>query len=412
MPDLPHRSGPLDGITVLDLTQFLAGPFSTQILADLGAEVIKLEAPSGDWSRVLPPHFVGKDSCYYLSINRNKAGVVIDMKDPEGLALVKRLAARCDILMENFRPGVLDRLGLGYDALSAENPRLIWASISGFGQTGPYRDRPAYDMIVQAMSGGMSLTGETDGAPVRAGIPLGDLSAGMYAAIGTLAAVEERHRTGKGKRIDVSMLDCQVAMLTYQAAYYLQSGEVPGRQGRGHESIPTYRSFAAANDTQLVICANTERMWKGLCSVLGLEALIEEDRFRTNEDRHRNRDALWPLLEAAFAKREAPDWVPDLLEAGVPVGEVNTLADSLSDEQVLDRQMVLDLESDDGLRARVAGNPIKFDGERDAPHHYPPALGQHSRAVLHKLLGLEDADYEEFLKKGIVCEAGNPGSQK
>jgi CoA:oxalate CoA-transferase len=416
MADLPHRalpqrSGPLDGLTVLDLTQFLAGPFSTQILADLGAEVIKLEAPSGDWSRVLPPHFVGNDSCYYLSINRNKAGVVIDMKDPEGLALVKRLAAKCDILMENFRPGVLGRLGLVYEALSEENPRLIWASISGFGQTGPYRDRPAYDMIVQAMSGGMSLTGETGGAPVRAGIPLGDLSAGLYAAIGVLAAIEERHRTGKGKRIDISMFDCQVAMLTYQAAYYLHSGDVPGRQGRGHESIPTYRSFAAANDTQLVICANTERMWRGLCSVLGLGALIEEDRFRTNGDRHRNRDALWPLLEAAFATREAPDWVGDLLEAGVPVGEVNTLADSLGDEQVLHRQMVLDLEGENGLVARVAGNPIKFDGEADERHHYPPALGRHSREVLQQVLGLGDSEYEDCLKKGVVREAGGVKQQ-
>ncbi len=406
MTELPRRGGPLDGIRVLDLTQFLAGPFSTQILGDLGAEVFKLEAPSGDWSRVLPPHFVGKDSCYYLSINRNKAGVVIDMKDPEGLSLVRKLAGKCDILMENFRPGVLDRLGLGYDALAADNPGLIWASISGFGQTGPYRDRPAYDMIVQAMSGGMSLTGERDGASVRAGIPLGDLSAGMYAAIGVLAALEERRRTGKGKRIDISMLDCQVAMLTYQAAYYLHSGDVPGRQGRGHESIPTYRSFEAANGTQLVICANTERMWKGLCSVLGLEVLIEDERFLTNEDRHRNREALWPLLEEAFSKREAHDWVGDLLEAGVPVGEVNDLADSLNDEQVLHRQMVLDLQSPDGLDARVAGNPIKFDGEANAPHRYPPALGEHSRAVLQKVLGLGDDEYEACLNKGIVREAG------
>ena len=397
----------LTGITILDLTHMVSGPYCSMLLADLGAEVIKLEAPSGDWSRVLPPHFVGNDSCYYLSINRNKSGVVIDMKAPEGLVLVKRLAASCDILMENFRPGVLDRLGLGYAALSADNPRLIWASISGFGQTGPYRDRPAYDMIVQAMSGGMSLTGETDGAPVRAGIPLGDLSAGMYAAIGTLAALEERHRTGRGKWIDISMLDCQVAMLTYQAAYYLHSGDVPGRQGRGHESIPTYRSFAAANDSQLVICANTERMWQGLCGVLGLEALIEDGRFRMNEDRHRNRDELWPLLEAAFARREAPDWVPDLLAAGVPVGEVNSLADSLGDEQVLHRQMVLDLRSDDGLTARVAGNPIKFDGEEAQPHHYPPALGQHSRQVLQQVLGLGDDEYEDCVKKGIVREAGS-----
>ena len=272
------RPGPLNGIKVLDLTQFLAGPFSTQIFADLGAEVIKLEAPAGDWSRTLPPHFVGDDSCYYLSINRNKEAVAIDMKAPEGLALVKQLAEKCDIVMENFRPGVLDRLGLTYDDLSSRNPGLIWASISGFGQTGPYRERPAYDMIVQAMSGGMSLTGEVGRSAVRAGMPIGDLTAGMYATVGSLAALEERRRTGKGKFVDISMLDCQVALLTYQAAYYLHSDKVPGRQGRGHESIPTYRSFAGANDTELVICANTERMWQGLCAVLGTR---RADRRRT-----------------------------------------------------------------------------------------------------------------------------------
>ena len=230
--DPKMRPGPLNGIRVLDLTQFLAGPFATQILGDLGAEVIKLESPTGDWARSLPPHFVGEDSCYYLSINRSKKAIAVDMKQPEGLDLVKKLAGKSDILFENFRPGVLDRLGLSWDELSAEYPKLIWASISGFGQSGPYRDRPAYDMIVQAMSGGMSMTGERDGVSVRAGIPLGDLSAGMYATIGALAALEERRTTGKGKFIDISMLDCQVAMTCYQAAYYLQSGQNPGRQGK------------------------------------------------------------------------------------------------------------------------------------------------------------------------------------
>jgi crotonobetainyl-CoA:carnitine CoA-transferase CaiB-like acyl-CoA transferase len=407
--ELETRIGPLNGIRVLDLTQFLAGPFSTQILADLGAQIIKLEAPSGDWSRILPPHFVGGTSCYYLSINRNKDGVVIDMKSPDGLALVKKLAESCDLVMENFRPGVLARLGLSYEDLSSRNPGLIWTSISGFGQTGPYRDRPAYDMIVQAMSGGMSLTGEKDGASVRAGIPIGDLSAGMYAAIGSLAALEERRRTGKGKFVDISMLDCQVAMLTYQAAYYLHSGDVPGRQGRGHDSIPTYRSFAAANDTELVICANTERMWQGLCNVLGLDALVEDDRFRTNEDRHRNRDALWPLLEAAFTKREVKEWVPLLLDAGVPVGEVNTLADALNDPQIEHRQMVLDLGDEGGQRARVTGNPIKFMDEAEPPHRYPPALGQHSRAVFADVLGLSTSDYETYLEQGVVFEPPGTG---
>ena len=405
------RPGPLNGIKVLDLTQFLAGPFSTQIFADLGAEVIKLEAPAGDWSRTLPPHFVGDDSCYYLSINRNKEAVAIDMKAPEGLALVKQLAEKCDIVMENFRPGVLDRLGLTYDDLSSRNPGLIWASISGFGQTGPYRERPAYDMIVQAMSGGMSLTGEVGRSAVRAGMPIGDLTAGMYATVGSLAALEERRRTGKGKFVDISMLDCQVALLTYQAAYYLHSDKVPGRQGRGHESIPTYRSFAGANDTELVICANTERMWQGLCAVLGLEALTEDERFLTNEHRHNNRETLWPLLEEAFVTKEAKEWVPFLLKHGVPVGEVNTLADALSDPQVVHRQMVLDLEGGGDKRARVAGNPIKFMGEEEAPHLYPPALGEHSRKVFTGVLGLSDSEFDKYRADGVILEAGDKKSK-
>jgi len=395
---------PLDGVRVLDLTQFLAGPFSTQILADLGAQVIKLEAPAGDWSRTLPPHFVGKESCYYLSINRNKDGVAVDMKDPRGLDIVKRLADRCDILMENFRPGVLDRLGLSWADLSARNPGLVWCSISGFGQDGPYRDRPAYDMIVQAMSGGMSLTGEPGREAVRAGIPIGDLAAGMYATVGALAALEERRRTGKGRFVDISMLDCQVAMLTYQAAYYLHSGKVPGRQGAGHDSIPTYRAFGCANGTGLVVTANTERMWQAMCGVLGVAALADDPRFRLNDDRYRNRAALWPLLEAAFAKREAKHWAPLLLDAGVPVGEVNTLADSLSDPQVLHRNMVLDLANAHGERARVVGNPLKFRDTAEPDYRYPPALGEDSRAVLADVLGMGDEDIARLVADGVVRE--------
>ena len=398
-------NGPLSGIRVLDLTQFLAGPYNTQILADLGAEVIKLESPAGDWSRTLPPHFVGKESCYYLSINRNKQGVVIDMKQAAGLDLVKRLAEKSDILMENFRPGVLDRLGLRYDDLTTRNPGLIWCAISGFGQDGPYRDRPAYDMIVQALSGGMSLTGEPGRAAVRAGLPIGDLTAGMYGVIGVLAALEERHRTGRGRLVDISMLDCQISMLTYQAAYYLHSGEVPGRQGSGHASIPTYRSFAAANDTGLVITANTEKMWQGLCGVLGLDALTEDPRFLTNEERFANREALWPLLEQAFAAREAKEWVSLLLDAGIPVGEVNSLADSLADPQVLHRGMVLDLENQQGEHARVAGNPLKYSAAEAEQHSYPPALGEHTRSVLGAVLGLSDEEIAGHLEDGVIAEA-------
>ena len=285
MNDTPEAgSGPLSGLRILDLTQFLAGPYATMIFADLGAEVIKLEAPVGDWSRVLPPNFVGEDSCYYLSINRNKQSIVVDMKNDEGLEIVRRLADESDILVENFRPGVLDRLGLTYEGLSKRNPGLIWASISGFGQTGKDRDRPAYDMIVQAISGGMGMTGEPGRSAVRSGIPLGDLSAGMYAVIGALAALEERRSSGKGQYIDISMLDCQVSMLCYQAAYYLHSGNNPGRQGWGHDSIPTYRGFNCANGSSLVITANTERMWQALCDVLAISELKEDARFTLNED--------------------------------------------------------------------------------------------------------------------------------
>ena len=396
---------PLAGIRVLDLTQFLAGPFATQILGDLGAEVIKLEAPAGDWSRSLPPHFIGPDSAYYLSVNRNKKSVVADMKSGDGLALVKRLAGACDIVMENFRPGVLDRLGFAYDALAADNPGLIWCSISGFGQDGPDRDRPAYDMIVQALSGGMSMTGEPGEPAVRAGIPIGDLCAGMYGVIGVLAALEERRRTEKGRLVDVAMLDCQVAMLCYQAAYFLHSGVEPGRQGRGHASIPTYRSFDAGNETELVITANTERMWRALCGVLGLDGLPGDPRFASNDDRYANRFELWPLLEAAFREKDADAWVPLLLDAGIPVGRVNTLEAALANPQISHRGMVLDLAARDGRRVRVAGNPIKFAGGAPRDAAFPPLLGEDTREVLSGVLGLSGEEIEAALAAGTVSEA-------
>ena len=400
---------PLAGVRVLDLTQFLAGPFATQILGDLGAEVIKLEAPSGDWSRSLPPHFVGPDSAYYLSVNRNKKSVVADMKSADGLALVKRLSGASDIVMENFRPGVLDRLGLVYEELAAENEGLIWCSISGFGQDGPDRDRPAYDMIVQALSGGMSMTGEPGEPAVRAGIPIGDLCAGMYGAIGVLAALEARRRTGKGRLVDVAMLDCQVAMLCYQAAYFLHSGKEPGRQGRGHASIPTYRSFDAGNDTELVITANTERMWRGLCGVLGREDLADDPRFATNDDRYANRFELWPVLEAAFQEKGADAWVPLLLEAGIPVGRVNTLGAALSNPQIVHRGMVLALTAGDGRRVRVVGNPIKFKDDAPPQAAFPPLLGQDTRDVLADVLGLDAEEIEAALTAGIVAEPRSQG---
>jgi CoA:oxalate CoA-transferase len=392
---------PLSGIRVLDLTQFLSGPFATQIFADLGADVIKLEPPQGDPVRAVPPHFVGSDSVYYLCVNRNKRSAAVDMKTPEGCELVKKLALSCDIVMENFRPGVLERLGLSGAALRVQKPALIWCSISGFGQDGPYRTKPAYDMIVQALSGGMSLTGDAGGPPVRAGIPIGDLAAGLYAGVATLAALNRRNRTGEGDMIDISMLDCQAAMLSYQAAYYLHSGVVPGRQGRGHESIPTYRSFETADGVHIVITANTERMWQALARALGHEEWVGDVRFAANSDRLKNKDALWPLLEAAFRTRKAEDWLPLLEREQIPVGVVNTLDRAMNDPQLRHRDMIVELPGGDGQHVRVTGNPIKLESSPAEPRHYPPALGADTASVLKELLDLGTDDIARLL----ACKA-------
>jgi crotonobetainyl-CoA:carnitine CoA-transferase CaiB-like acyl-CoA transferase len=394
------RSGPLAHLRVLDLTQFLSGPYATQVLGDLGAEVIKVEPPEGDMTRRLPPHFVGSQSAYYLSVNRNKRSMAVDMKNPAGKAVVRDLALACDIVVENFRPGILKRLGLGYDDIAAQKPGIVWCSISGFGQEGPYRDRPAYDMIVQAMSGAMSLTGEPDGPPVRSGIPLGDIAAGMYGVVGILAAVMERDKTGRGKLIDVSMLDCQVAMLSYQAAYCLASDKAPDRQGRGHDSIPTYRAFTCGDGNDVVITANTERMWSGLCTALGRPDLVEEDRFRTNDRRYANRQALWEILESAFRGKPAAAWVEALLAAEVPAAVVNTLDRSLSDPQILHRNMVIGMTGPHGEQLRVAGNPVKFTGEAEPAYDYPPMLGVDNRTILSRLLDLSEERIEKLESEG------------
>jgi CoA:oxalate CoA-transferase len=383
---------PLRGLRILDLTQFLSGPYGTMILADLGADVIKVEPPAGELSRTIAPHFVGGDSAYYLSINRNKRSVVADLKSHEGLELVRALAGKADIVVENFRPGVLSRLGLDHEAMARQRPELIWCSISGFGQTGPWRDWPAYDMVVQALSGGMSMTGEEQGLPVRAGIPLGDLSAGMYAVIGMLAALHERNSTGRGRRVDIAMLDCQLSMLSYQAAYFLHSGQVPGRQGSGHDSIPTYRSFVGGDGASVVVTANTEKMWRSMAQVLGVPELAQDARFATNTDRFNHRDALWPLLEKAFSARTAADWMERLIAEDVPAGVVNTLDRALLNEQAQARNMVLALQAEGGttqgpVSIRVAGNPVKFTGAAEATHQFPPSLGEHTASAVRDWLG-------------------------
>ncbi|CAO3437305.1 CaiB/BaiF CoA transferase family protein [Azospirillum endophyticum] len=406
-PQTPAK--PLAGYRIVDLTTFLSGPFCTQILADLGADVVKIETPQGDSSRAIPPHFVGDDSAYYLGINRSKRSLAVDMKQADGLALVKRLIATADVVVENYRPGVASRLGLDVEALRAEHPGLIWAAVSGFGQTGPWRDKPAYDMIVQALSGVMSLTGEPGRPAVRLGIPAGDIVAGMYATIAINAALADRERTGQGRVIDVSMLDCQLAMLSYQSTYALVAGTLPQPQGARHDSIPTYRSFVARDGRELVVTANTERMWDGLCQALDRADLIADPRFATAALRLANRTALWPLLEEAFLARDAADWIAPLDAKGVPVALIKTVPEALADARDHGRSMILPLTDASGTSIEVVGNPIKFvdgDGLTADDATYPPVLGADASPVLGEWLGLEAAEVTRlFDNKTLVRRA-------
>jgi len=403
------RSGPLSQAVVLDLSIMLAGPYCTQILADLGARIIKLERleGKGDFTRHLPPHFVKGTSAYFHSVNRSKESVVIDLKRPEGRDLFLRLVKQADIVVENYRPGVMERLGLGYATLAEVNPRIVLCSISGFGQDGPYSERPAFDMIVQGLSGSMSITGEPGRRPVRLGVPLGDLAAGMFGAIGALAAIARRDVDGKGQHVDVSMLDCQVSMLSYLGQYYLVSGEVPGTQGRGHQSIPTYRSFTCGDDIDVVITANTEKMWQSLCKVLGLPELIQDPRFLVNEDRFRNKEALWKELEAAFLQRSSTEWLERLQAADIPAAPVNTVDRALADPQVRHRNMVVTAQHRDGDTMPLLGNPIKMSRTSCDTITWPPDLGEHTRSVLEELLGMRPEEVAALETSGIV-HCGGP----
>jgi CoA:oxalate CoA-transferase len=397
-------SGALRGLRVLDLTQFLSGPFCTMILGDLGADVIKVESPEGDLTRSLPPYFVGQDSAYYLHVNRNKRDIVVDLKTDAGRDIVAQLISKCDVLVENFRPGVLDKLGIRYEDFAEQQPGLIWCSISGYGQTGPYRNRPAYDMVVQAISGAMSLTGEPDGRPVRLGVPMGDLSAGMYGAIGILAALDERNRTSRGQRIDVGMLDSLISLLSYQGAYAMLSGVAPQAQGRGHDSIPTYRAFVCADGRDIVVTANTERMWRGLCKALGLEELTSDPRFVTNRDRFEHQEELWPLLETAFGRMSAKEAEAALIENAVPAAVINNVLDAMNDEHVRAREMMLPLDTPDGRHVEVLGNPIRMEGTPREGNLYPPMLGEQTREVLRELLALDDKRIDDLVTEGAVYE--------
>ncbi|WP_345751042.1 CaiB/BaiF CoA transferase family protein [Microbacterium rhizophilus] len=398
--DQTTTAGPLAGTTVLDLTQHLSGPFASMILGDLGARVIKVEPPAGDPTRRIGPYFEDGDSAYYLSANRNKESVVLNLKAPGGREALLALAAKADVVVENFRPGTLAKLGIDLDDLLTANPRIVLCSITGFGSDGPYRLLPAFDIVVQALSGGMSLTGEADGKSVRSGLPIGDVAAGMYGAVGALAGLIQVGRTGTGTRVDVSMLDTQVSLLSYVASYYLASGDVAGRQGRGHMSIPTYRAFTCGDGRDIVVAANTEPFWRGLAAAFGRAELVDDPRFLDNDARRAHRAELDAILEGVAADSTAEALLARLAEEGVPSAPINTIDAALADPQVVGHDMVVTLQGrGDGIRA--VGNPIRFPGGR-TEFAAPPRLGDATERVLRDVAGYDDERLAELVGNGAA----------
>jgi len=393
---------PLDGLTVVDLTRVLSGPYCTMVLGDMGARVIKVEQPGrGDDTRAWGPPFVGGESAYFLSINRNKESLTLDLKQPGARRVLESLLDRADVIVENFRPGTMDRLGFGYDAVAKRRPRIVYCSISGFGHTGPRREEPGYDAVIQAEAGLMSITGAADGPPFRLGVAIADIVSGMFAAQGVAFALLARERTGRGQHVDVGMLDATAALLTYQAGIYFATGNTPGRMGNRHPTIVPYETFPAA-DGEFVVAVGNDEQWRRFCGVLAAPALEDDERFASNRGRVSNYDTLRPLLVETLRARTRAEWVKELKAAGVPCGSVREVAEVLQDEHLSAREMVQVVEHAAAGAVSVLGVPIKLSDTPGAVRTAPPVLGQHTDDILRQDLRLSDAEIEALKRSGAV----------
>jgi crotonobetainyl-CoA:carnitine CoA-transferase CaiB-like acyl-CoA transferase len=400
----PDNAGPLAGIKVFDLTRVLAGPTCVQMLADLGAEVIKIEKPgSGDDTRgFTPPVMPGtSESAYFIGTNRNKHSVTLDISKPEGQDIARGLIAQCDILVENFKVGALAKYGLGYEQLHEEFPGLVYCSITGFGQTGPYAARPGYDSLVQAMGGVMSLTGEPDGLPQKVGVPIADLFAGLYGCIGVLAALRHKERTGLGQQIDIGMLDTSVAWLANQGMNFLATGENPPRLGNQHPNIVPYQCFATA-DGFIVLSIGNDPTFARFCTNFGLESLLADPRFATNAARVANRELVTATLTPIIKSHPTDWWISQLEALKIGCGPINTLADVFADPQVTARQVVVEMQHDSGVPVKVIANPVRLSETPVSYRIAPPSLGLHTDEILRRWSGLDDVTLASLREKNII----------
>ena len=395
--------GALAGLKVLDLTRVLAGPTCTQMLGDLGAEIIKIERPgAGDDTRGFAPPYVPRtqESAYFVGVNRNKKSVTLDIAKPEGQDIVHRLLAECDILVENFKVGALAKYGLGWDDLRDRYPRLIYCSITGFGQTGPYAPRPGYDALIQAMGSVMSLTGEIDGEPQKVGVPVADLFAGLYGCIGVLAAVNHRNATGQGQRIDIGMLDTHVAWLANQGMNYLATGENPARLGNQHPNIVPYQVFPS-QDGYLVLSVGNDPTFERFCKLVGQDALVADPRFATNAARVENRQLVTDTLTPVMRGRTTKEWVRVLEAAKIGCGPINTLHDVFEDPHVQAREVIVEMDHASGERVQVIANPVRLSATPPSYRSAAPVLGQHTEEVLAGL-GLDAAAIAKLRADGAA----------
>jgi formyl-CoA transferase len=395
-------SGALDGIRVLDLSRVLAGPYCTMVLGDLGAEIIKIEQPgTGDDTRRWGPPWAGGESAYYLSANRNKKSVTLNLKDERARDILRGLAGQSDIVVENFKVGALDRMGIGYDALSAGNPGLIWCSITGYGQDGPYADHAGYDFVAQGEGGIMSVTGEVEGEPMKVGIAVVDITTALFATNAILAALHARDQTGRGQRVDAALLSSAVAWLANVGSSYLVSGELPKRYGNAHATIVPYQTFKG-RDQWFIVGVGNDRQFQALCSLMGHPEISGDERFSSNPRRVANRDVLIPMLQEIFETEDADVWLAGMTEAGIPCGPINTVDQVFEHPQIQHRGMVVEVPHPTAGSVRVVGPPVVMSGTPAQVQSHPPLLGEHTDQVLRERIGLSDDEIADLRESGAI----------